>query len=284
MVVPAQAGRILKLRHYGIPIRYMITKEEITPLLSLREEQIGSHTDTLLIRNIGDGACGQASCLYLRFNGHNYAVSCSHVVKDKSEYFTGSKRLRGTPIEKAGSHRVPPLQLIRSDSALDLAAFTHFGLDLAKIPKCAYDLSSSPFTYENTAKDIGTLSFIYGVPAFLSYAIPRPDEGVYLCLPIYTVCGPITQVCREWILADFPENEPDEVNPEITDFAATGGARDISGMSGSGLWVMCEDRFHLSGILSHRTSGYDTSSSHIISFTPVWVLKAWLQTLNVAGL
>lgn len=259
----------------------MIPKEEIEELLPFRESQIGAHTDLLLVRDQITGACSQASCLYVTFQGNEYEVSCDHVLKPNADYFTGAKRLVNPRIDEGDSHGVPPIRLIGSSASMDLAVFDRSGLDLQKVPATSYDLDANPITFECAARNENVLSFIYGVAGFAAEGLQCPDGLVFVNAPIYTAHGPIKSVNEDLIVGDFAEAELVALNakhfPKIADFKPTGGARHLGGMSGSGLWVHADERFHLAGVLLGADSEFDRTKEHLIRFTPVWRLKEWLK-------
>jgi len=58
------------------------------------------------------------------------------------------------------------------------------------------------------------------------------------------------------------------VFPQLKPIGPTGGPRDLSGMSGSGLWIKTDDGIRLTGILLGPTPG--ETNQHLIRFTPIW--------------
>ncbi len=75
-----------------------------------------------------------------------------------------------------------------------------------------------------------------------------------------------------------------EVFPQLKEMGVSGASRDLSGMSGSGLWVADVDRIFLAGILTGPASGKIADPE--IRFTPVWVLRTLLEEVtapNVGG-
>lgn len=262
-----------------------ITNDEIAHLLPLREPQIGMHTDIILSIEKGTGKCGSAGCVHVLFRGLEYVITCHHVLKDEREYFTGPQRLKKDMIDEGMKHEVPPMELVGSDAACDIAVFRLKGIQLQDIPKSVYDLSQSPFIFDNLSKNLGLLSFIYGTPGFAQRYFQYPDLVLYMNTPVYTAHGPITEVLPEKIVGDFAEKELLELNTEValqlTGVQPTGGARDLHGMSGSGLWVYSglSDKFELAGILCGRNQHCDPATDHLIDFTPVWKLKEVLERL-----
>lgn len=260
-------------------------KRMIAPFLPLRDAQITAFTDSVLLRNTDTGACGLASCVYIEWKGASYAISCHHILAEDREYIAGAKRLTSKIISENDSHAVGPIELVASDKDKDLALFALGGIDLPSIPKQTYDLSNSLPNFDGTTKEIGTLSFIHAVPGFAMKGTQYEDGLVFLKCPIYAAYGPIVDVSENVIVGDFAEQELVEINlkdfPELTDFKANGGTRDLSGMSGSGLWVICEKRFILLGILLGPTADNKPESEHRIRFTPIWKVIEWLETLEL---
>jgi hypothetical protein len=267
------------------PVDPEVIKREIAPFLPMREAQIAAFTDSILLRNTDTGACGVASCIYVDWKGISYAVSCHHILAKDLEYITGAKRLTSKIIPENDSHAVAPIELFDSDKDLDLALFTLNGINLPSIPKLAYALDDNHFNSEHVAKHVGAVSFIHAVPGFTLKGHQYEDGLVLLKCPIYAAYGPIIEVSEDLIVGDFAEQEMIEINlkdcPELKDFKANGGTRNLSGMSGSGLWVICEERFVLLGILLGATADNKPESEHRIRFTPIWKVIAWLKSLDL---
>lgn len=267
------------------PVDTDAIKQEIEAFLPLRESQITAFTDSMLLRNTQTGACGLASCIYVEWNGTPYAISCHHVLEEKREYIAGAKRVTGKTIDEEDSHAVAPLSLIGSDKSLDLALFDLNGLTLSSIPKQAHPLAQSRIDFERAKRNLQTVAFIHAVPGFGSRGIQYEDGLVFMQSPIYSAYGPIVEVSEDLIVADFAERELGELNvkdfPHLRDFTPTGGARDLSGMSGSGLWVFCTGGFALAGVLLGPEKNNDPKSQHLIRFTPIWKLVQWLEYLNI---
>jgi hypothetical protein len=252
-----------------------------------QESQIGLHTDFVLVRNTETGECGQASCLHVLFEGIDCTISCQHVLRPKAEYYTGARRLPVDCITKNDEEKpgVPSLRLLAESAKLDLALFDHPGLDLESIPKRSYALGEGAVTFERTLRNKGTVSFIYGTPGFATRGTQYPDGMVYVNTPIYRACGPIVSVEADRITADFAEAILFELNTkdaqQLEGFRISGGARDLGGMSGSGLWIHDRLRFRLAGVLRGPEAGSDMTHSHIIEFTPVWSLEEWMKSVII---
>lgn len=261
-------------------------KQEIEPYLALRDEQMGVFTDSMLLRNTETGACGLASCTYIEWSGRAYALSCHHVLAEQREYLAGAKRLSGGTIDEAGSQEVAPLIPVQSDKGLDLALFDLNGLALPSIPKQAYPLADSQLNLEKAQKNLRCVSFIHAAPGFATRGHQYPQDGlVFMQCPIYSAYGPILEATDDVIVADFAEAELNELNaevfPHLRDFTPNGGTRNLSGMSGSGLWVICDGRFKLLGVLLGLDLRNDPATQHLIRFTPIWQVTAWLESLDL---
>lgn len=263
----------------------MSIEDEANARLVDQESQVGPFVDFLLVRNVETGACGQASCLHVSFQGKDYAVTCHHVLKPKAEYYTGPHRLATDQITEEDDKKpgIPPLRLVADSVELDLALFEQPGLDLPSIPKRSYPLSEGIITFEQAEKNKGTVGYIYGVPGFATRGFQYPDETVYLSTPIYRAYGPIVSVEAKRITADFAERKLLELHtreaPQLEAFQVSGGARDLGGMSGSGLWVHDGQRFHLAGVLKGREPGSCTLNTHTIEFTPIWSVVQWIKSV-----
>ena len=97
----------------------------------------------------------------------------------------------------------------------------------------------------------------------------------------YTACGGISKVSNELIQGDFAEKEIG--NDSLTDLdgnalPVTGGARDIRGMSGSGLWCFNQDdKLNLLGLLSHKDDLSCDRNQHLINCVPIWIITNHLM-------
>ena len=264
----------------------MTVEEQGKMLLGNLDSQVGPCTDFLLKRDPAGGNCGHASCVHVSVDGREFSVSCQHVLRPNLLYYTGPTQLKIDQItdEDMRKPAVPPLQLVAECAMLDLALFKHPGLDLAKISKRSFVLGPDTLTFERASWNKGSLGFIWGTPGFAARMAEYTDGAVYVNTPVYKAYGPIVTVEVDRITADFAETKLIELKnaagSPIEGIQATRGARDLSGMSGSGLWVRWDSNFHLAGILRAREKGSDTIASHIIEFTPVWRLTEWVRGLG----
>ena len=264
----------------------MNVEERGNVLLRNLDSQVGPHTDFLLKRDQAGGDCGHASCVHVSVDGREFSISCQHVLRPNLLYYTGPTQLKVDQItdEDMRKPAAPPLRLVAECAMLDLALFKHPDLDLAKISKRSCVLEPDTLTFERASRNKGSLGFIWGTPGFAARMAEYTDGTVYVNTPVYKAYGPIVTVEVDRITADFAETKLIEVKnvagSPIESIQATGGARDLSGMSGSGLWVHWDSKFHLAGILRAREKGADTTASHIIEFTPVWRLTEWVRGMK----
>lgn len=259
----------------------MSIKEEILNLLPLRDGQIGIYTDTVLIRDKSSGKCGLGSCIYIMWSGEQYAITCAHCVPDGSECIAGAKRLEKAQLPTKAEHSVAPLKLIKKDEGLDLALMKVEGIDLNSVPAECYAIEDNHINFDLLSRSgVGAVSFIHGVPGFLTSGDQCPDGVVFLSAPIYSAHGPIIEITETKIIADFAEKECVEANtkayPKIAHVKLTGGARGLGGMSGSGLWGFDGKRFQLLGMLLGKEAGNNDETEHKIKFLPIWKIKAWI--------
>jgi hypothetical protein len=258
--------------------------EWIATVLPLRNSGIGAYTDAVVVRSPLNCTSGLGSCVYLQFRGRTVAISCHHVLKANAEYHTGAKRLSGTTIDET-NHASLELQLVASCPELDVAVFDVGGFDLASIPKRALNCDSNGVLWPGAADACsGLLTFIHAAPGFAVRSAQYPDGLLFLELPIYSAHGPIVTVSEEVIVGDFAESELIDVAadaiPRLSDFTPTGGTRDLSGMSGSGLWAYSGGtEFKLIGILRGPDPANDPRTQHLIRFTPIWKVLEFLDRI-----
>jgi hypothetical protein len=122
-------------------------------------------------------------------------------------------------------------------------------------------------------KHKGLASFIYGVLGKQTSGFVYPDGLAYMEVITYSGLGPIVEVTENLVVTDHAEKqslrEGEPVISRIKNIVPTGGYRDISGCSGSGLWIMTTEPI-LVGILCRPRAA--DSDKHLIEFTPVWHL------------
>ncbi len=234
-------------------------------------------TDKLELRSSGSAVLLEARKGFL-------AVTCDHVVSKGTVHYSGPGRLdRPKAPDKPNEHTVGPAELVATNVAADLALLRTDAS--AYLPgKVPYDLSKSDFVTEQLLqKQVGTAAFILGYWGEMSRAFAYPDGLFYLEAPLYAAIGPLSESSSEELIADMAEKDVlfrnDKVFPQIAQHVPTGGKRDLSGISGSGLWMMDKTGPVLVGIVLGSRPG--SSEQHLIRAAPVWVLREWMSSLSL---
>lgn len=240
------------------------------------------YTDVLLVLNITGKLCGFGSCIHIRTCGRILTVSCNHVAYPSSVYFSGPERLKKDIITDEDISRICKIKLIKRYDKYDLAVFDSSNLKLEDNGKFRYDLDKSrKITFEVAKKNVDSICFIYGILGSKTRVYNYPDGMNYMQLPIYTGIGPLVSVANDKVIADFAEKEMYELNvehfPQLEGLYPTGGSRDISGASGSGLWIQFGDEILLIGILLGPKEA--SSGKHLIRFTPIWIIQDLVREL-----
>jgi hypothetical protein len=263
--------------------------EEAKCLLDSFRHEVRPHTDIIItLADPDEKSEGlkktslqcYGSCLHVIYEGACYILTCSHVAKKDSIWFCGPKRLQKKMIPDGEHHLTKNLIEITRNESLDVTVLKG-EIDLDAIGKKPYNLALSiPLNLRNVQKGIGTACYIYGIWGEFTHSAHYNDAVSYFEVPVYEAIGPISSCCDGEITADFAEKEIIEVNckdfPQLEGIIATGGQRDLSGCSGSGLWVKGLDGIIiLAGILLGRKPG--TSDQHIIRFVPVWKVLELLR-------
>jgi hypothetical protein len=187
-------------------------------------------------------------------------------------------------IDDESPHQVTELTLLDWSEELDLAVFSGAGLDLGASKKLRYLMSKSDWcTRKRFQDEIGLATCLYGLWGEKTRGHIYEDGLVYLNAPIYTAVGPLTQVTEHELIADMAEKEllfRNDANPVIKGTALTGGARDITGTSGSGLWFMLDKEPTALGMVLGRADPCPPGT-HLMRFTPVWSVRAWLSKASL---
>ena len=221
---------------------------------------------------------GVGSCVHLVYKGRKLTVTCDHVAKERCICFTNPKGLAAPSVPEGQHPLVPGLTLLRRSKPHDLAVFDSEALPMEQHGKTRFDLAKSAVVTHALLSDPkyrGLASFIYGVWGEQTTGCVYPDGLAYMEVITYSALGPIVEVTADLIVTDHAEKqdlrEGEPVIQRIKNIAPTGGYRDISGCSGSGLWIMTTEPI-LAGILCRARTA--PSDQHLIEFTPVWhVLK-----------
>lgn len=226
---------------------------------------------------------GIGSCVHLLYKGRNFIVTCDHVAKERCIYFTNPKGI-ATPCVPEGQHTlVSGLPLLERSKPHDLAIFDGADLPMEQHGKTRFDLAKSAVVTHALLSDTkhnGLASFIYGVFGEQTSGIVYPDGLAYIEVITYSGLGPIVEVTEDMIVTDHAEKqnllEGKPLIARIKNIVPTGGYRDISGCSGSGLWIMKTEPI-LAGILCRPRVA--NSDKHLIEFTPVWHLLKLLDEI-----
>ena len=253
---------------------------------------IQSHTGQILPCQVGERRelTGQGSCVFVSLNGRKFAVTCAHVLRGSGSSLIGASVVRDAapPLGTPGTARsVSPTD---TDERADLAAFEMNWFDPAAASKESYRLDGdvSPIGFEVVSRNLGTASFIGAVPgagAGLGAGLHAPPSPGVLVTesPVYSAYGPIVGVTDDLIVANFAERAnlapPAGSSGMSSPITLSGGARDIRGMSGSGLWGKGKTGPVLLGILLRKASDNDDGAEHRICFRPIWKVVEWLSAI-----
>jgi hypothetical protein len=244
---------------------------------------IAKHTGVLLYRRKtakGPADFGLGACVHIEYQGHRFSVTCEHVTENADELYnlviTPSQEPRPLVISE-----LSPATVIKSVPQIDLAILDSQNEDFAAALKQPYPLANSDYvTQECLEHEPGALSVI--AAAFASHARIVPHgKVIYFEGPVYAAGGPIISVSSVSIIADFREKQRlyhnVELFPQLEDMQISGASRDLSGMSGSGLWIRNDHGVVLAGILKGTASGRVGDPE--LRFMPVWLLPALLNDL-----
>lgn len=260
------------------------TKEEARALQAIVNPVAKDHTDIVLRVPRVDENCGIASGVHVDFQDRKLLVSCHHVLKPEHDYFSCAQRLERDIVDDASPYRVSPLVLLDWSEELDLAVFDTTSVDLSHSKKRRYNLSNSGWlTFDRCRGDVGLAAFLYGLWGEKARRHVYEDGLVYLNAPIYTAIGPVTRIDPTLIIADMAEKELLYRNDAISAVRGTeltGGMRDLTGTSGSGLWIVAGKAPALFGLVLGRVDPCPPGT-HLMRFTPVWALLDWLSRASL---
>ncbi len=258
-----------------------VDREEAQRVLDTILPGIRRCTDVLLHRQSDRDEWSLASCVHVQNPIGRVALTAEHVTRPNHLYYCAPKRLPQPKIPREEKYTTPPIPLVAKDKTTDLALFDTSKVDLATAERAPYDLTRSEnVDIESVRRNIGSLSLTcgtWGKQSVLYGQGPMLGE-----LPLYVGIGPIRGVRDEQIVCDHAEKDVLELNtsayPDLAKVTPTGGARDLSGISGSGLWVKCAAGPTLIGIVLGRLDG--RKDEHLIRATPIWVVRDWLEQLS----
>lgn len=261
--------------------------EEIIKQVELAKPHLRKHTGTIAHRpkEARDPAddFGCASCVYIEYCGQRFAITCEHVTRGAGTVYDLAIAPSDKPTPFGPVTNRFPVTVLKEDKENDLAVLDVQLVDFSVAQRLPFVLETSDFITKACLDDQpGLLSFIWGALGSKVTLTPM-REHVYFEVPIYSAFGYMKTVSPNEITAEFREEEllvhNIEAFPQLKDMRISGGSRDLSGMSGSGLWVADKHGIILAGILTGPVSGEKGDPE--IRFTPVWVLRAILEKAAV---
>lgn len=240
------------------------------------------HTGTILsvpVHAQGPLDCGCASCVYIEYRGRRFSITCDHVTREASALYDLAIAPSDKPTPFGPVTSQSQAILLRRDTEHDLTVLDAQMANFVVAQKKPFPLETSDFiSKEWLEQQHGLASFICGTWGVETLLIPM-GQNRYVEKTFYSAGGPIKTVTSSTIIAVFEEKEllsrNDQVLPHLRGIRISGGSRDLSGMSGSGLWLLDENSIHLAGILTGPASGEIADPE--LRFTPVWVLCDLLQ-------
>ena len=139
-----------------------------------------------------------------------------------------------------------PASILKQDTEHDLAVLDTQTIDFAIAQKEPFALATSALiTQTFLEQQLGVLSFIWGAWGS-KVEVVLTGQSVYVEVPIYSNGGSIKTVTPTTITAEFKEEEAQVLNdalfPQLRNTSISAVSRDLSGMSGSGLWLAGEAR------------------------------------------
>ena len=255
--------------------------DAIGQAVELARREIPPYVEVLLyeIRE-KQGYFGVASAVYVQVGERIVAVTCEHVVAKAARVWIGVPRLARPQVPDDTSNLLtdPPATALESNGLADLAIIEAKDIRLQEHGKRPYLFSDSSWiTRDSLQRNVGTLSFVYGVWGDKTTMIPYPDGINFAETPIAFLCGPIHLMDESLVVGDYT-NRNVQINtdafPAIQEESPPPKSRDLKGTSGAGLWINRDGKMNLAGILC---GPYPCPvNQQLIKFTPVWVLREWL--------
>lgn len=263
------------------PETIVITNEDAKALLHRASDVARRHTDVVLAVAKESGETSMASCVHVEFQGYQLLLTCAHVLRLEHMYFSNPKRLSLDQIDEE-KYEVSSLRLLGHSPTFDLAVFDGTGLIQPESGKEPYPIARSDwFSQKRLQSQLGTAAFIYGLLGSASRVHQYPDGLVYLQAPMYTGMGPLVDVVQNEMVGDFAEKSllilNDKSFPQLTGQQATGGLREIGGVSGSGMWMTFDGVQTLVGLVLGRRAS--SPGTHHVRATPIWTIREWLDTI-----
>jgi len=255
---------------------------EAAKLIGIAGTVVPKHTARVVcvqFRSTGHTVVSAGSGLYVRYADDSLVLTCWHVIKGLPYVVVPSLKTN-TPMGAKPVENGPALYVDHS-ADLDLAIF--------KLPpeqtledKTYYSLTdSSAVTFDRVSRNFGSLAVMCGAWGKMSDFLQLRKGALFVSTPLYIGGGPIVSATDNEIVVSF--NERGQIFKNVADFeqlsgvSATGASRDLSGTSGSGLWVWLDKKWVLAGVLvGPRTAVGDPE----IRFRPIWKAREWLSSLG----
>lgn len=257
-----------------------IKRQEILRNVEIVKDKVDAHTTQVLSIKENE-TYGYGNGINVEFDGEVYLITCEHVVRRAKYVFVNPVPVSGPVPQSEQDGKRYPCNIVMADQSSDVAVLRYSRTaDMAGITP--YNLSDQPaYTNEIVTNHIGLAVYIHGLPGFNAEIIKLNKNKIMTNCLTYTAVGGIIEVSNEWIQGDFAEKELG--NDPLTDLDGnelklTGGARDISGMSGSGIWCFNQNnKYNLLGLLSGPDSLNIDKEQHLINCVPIWIITNCLM-------
>jgi hypothetical protein len=226
---------------------------------------------------------GCASCVFVEHRNRRLAITCGHVTRDASSVRILAIQPSPQPTPLGPVTQLLPARILRENAEHDLAILDAQTIDFVVAQKKPFLISTADqITQTFLERELGVLCFIWGVLGSSTEVVPS-GRGAYVEVPIYSNGGSIKTITQMAIIGEFREEQVQLVNdalfPQLADTTISGGSRDLSGMSGSGLWIAGEVlTYSLAGILKGPASG--NIGDPEVRFIPAWTLRAILDEMG----
>jgi hypothetical protein len=244
------------------------------------------HTDIVLsVRRLSENKAVRekmGSCLHLTFQATKASVTCDHCLPEECFYFTGAPRLAYNRIpDNLAVHQVmrDSVTVLSRRKQQDIALLETAQINLRGAGKVWFSVAE--MNKADVSQQIGKPCFIYGMYGAGTRVAHYVQDGLeYTQVPTYVAKGTLSSVEDEFLVADFTEGTIVMVNsqsfPHLSNLEPLGGYRDISGCSGSGLWIKKPD-YQLLGVLRGSRTPIQ-ADKHLVVFAPVWQVTELMKS------
>jgi len=260
----------------------MVERKELAKIANLAMTTIPKYIHSIVLRG-NDDFPKLGTCTYITIRNKTIGVTCAHVIHDTSHVWAGLPVLKRPLMVEEDIKFSEATKVEAIENSIDIALLDCTSIDFNSIQKEPYCFDNSEsISFESTLKNLNTFSCFIGLWGKKTMLAPFNDGVVYAEFPLYFACGPIKSVQENLIICDFAEQEQIVNNSDkfsqLKDVKLTGGGRDLSGTSGSGLWIHNGENFILIGILL----GPEPSKKYeqLIRFTPIWKLRDFLNSIQ----